>query len=286
MFPGSSFEEILTAYSIAGGTPLYLNKFIGKTWQHAVGETIFRKGEPLYEEVEFLLREEFKEPRNYFVILEALSLGKHKLSELINETGFDKSTLSRYISILNDLHITRKEIPITEKFPEKSRKGLYFINDNFFDFWFRFVFRNRALLEENRIEEVLARVSAGIPQMLSKNYENAARDIIKTEIARNNLPFEFDSYGRWWDNNNEIDLVAVNMSNDEILFAEVKWTNKPVGTNIFANLKKKSSFVDWGTGKRKEHFALFSKSGFTDEMEKLAKKENILLIKEDRLLAP
>jgi len=62
-----------------------------------IKEEILNKGQLLHEEVEFLLKEELKEPRNYFVILEALSLGKHKLSEIINETGFDKGTTSRYI---------------------------------------------------------------------------------------------------------------------------------------------------------------------------------------------
>jgi len=63
-FPSKSFEEILSVYSVVGGTPLYLNKFQGKNYLDAVEKEILRKGEPLYEEVEFLLREELKEPRN------------------------------------------------------------------------------------------------------------------------------------------------------------------------------------------------------------------------------
>ena len=113
VFPGKNFEEILSIYSIVGGTLLYLNKFRNKDYLDVVKKEILKKGQPLYEEVEFLLREELREPRNYFVILEALSLGKHKLSEIINETGFDKSTVSRYISILDSLQITKKETPIT-----------------------------------------------------------------------------------------------------------------------------------------------------------------------------
>ena len=72
MFPDKSFEEVLSIYSIAGGTPLYLNKFMGKSYIEVVKKEILQKGQPLYEEVEFLLREELKEPRNYFVILEVL----------------------------------------------------------------------------------------------------------------------------------------------------------------------------------------------------------------------
>jgi len=281
-FPGKSFDEILSIYSIVGGTPLYLNKFHGKNYLDVIKEEILKKGQPLYEEVEFLLREELKEPRNYFVILEALSLGKHKLSEIINETGFDKGTTSRYISILNSLQITRKEIPITEKIPEKSRKGIYEIDDNFFNFWFRFVFRNRSLLEENRINEVLLKIKEAMPSLQAKNYEKISGEILFNAILKKELPLTFEAYGRWWNKNAEIDLIAINSQTNEILFGEAKWSNKPVGSNVYKTLKKKSEKVDWGRENRKEYFALFNKTGFTAEMKKIAKEYKIYLFHKDK----
>lgn len=283
-FPGKSFDQILSIYSIVGGTPLYLNKFHGKNYLDVIKEEILKKGQPLYEEVEFLLREELKEPRNYFVILEALSLGKHKLSEIINETGFDKGTTSRYISILNSLQITRKEIPITERIPEKSRKGIYEIDDNFFSFWFRFVFRNRSLLEESRINEVALKIKNAISSLQAKNYEKVSGEILADAILNIDPHRRFETYGRWWDKNDEIDLIAINSQTNEILFGEVKWSNKPVGTNIYQALKKKSEKVDWGRKNRKEYFALFSKSGFTAEMKKIAKEDKIYLFHKDKLI--
>jgi len=283
LFPEKSFDEILTIYSTVGGTPPYLLKFCNKKYIDTVKQEIFQKGQPLYEEVEFLLREELKEPRNYFVILEALSLGKTKLSELINETGFDKSIVSRYISILDSLQITRKEIPVLVKIPEKSRKGLYFIDDNFFNFWFRFVFRNRALLEENRTNEVLGEMSKILPQFLARNYEKIAVEILQAAINNKKIPLNFERCGRWWDKNEEIDIVATNSRTNEILFGEVKWTNKKIGTNIYEDLKRKSQNVVWGKNKQKKYFALFSKNGFTENMIKLARKEKIYLFKKDIL---
>ena len=286
VFPNQAFDEILAVYSIVGGTPLYLNTFYGKNYLDVIREDILRKGQPLYEEVEFLLREELKEPRNYFVILEALSLGKHKLSEIVNETGFDKGTSSRYISILGSLQITRKEIPITEKMPEKSRKGIYVIDDNFFNFWFRLVFRNRSLLEENKITRVLSKVKEVMPELLAKNYERISGEILSNAILNEKIPVEFESYGRWWDRNEEIDLVALNNQTNEILFGEVKWSNKPVGTNIYEDLKKKSQRVEWGKKNRKEYFALFSKAGFTPNMRKIANEESVYLFHKDKLMYP
>jgi Predicted ATPase (AAA+ superfamily) len=284
MFPEKDFDEILSIYSMVGGTALYLNKFKNKPYLQVVRDEILKKGEPLYEEVEFLLREELKEPRNYFVILEAISLGKHRLSEIINETGFDKGTVSRYISILNDIQITKKEIPITEKIPEKSRKGIYVIEDNFVNAWFRFVFRNRSLLEENRTKEVLSKIEASMGELLSKNYEKIAGELLFETIATGRIKLRFDTFGRWWDKDAEMDLVAINSATNEILFGEVKWSNKKIGVNIYNELKEKAGTVTWGKKGRKEYFALFSKSGFTPDMLALAKKENILLFQKNNFL--
>ena len=286
VYPEKSFEDVLSVYSIVGGTPLYLDKFRNRSYLDVVKEEILRKGQPLYDEIEFLLREELREPRNYFVILEALSLGKHKLSEIINETGFDKGTSSRYISILDSLQITKKEIPVTEKMPEKSRKGIYTIDDNFFNFWFRFVFRNRSFLEENRITEVASRVKEAMPQLLAENYEKVSGEILLDAVLDQKFPLEFETYGRWWDRNEEIDLVALNRRTNEILFSEVKWSNKPVGTNVYEGLKEKSRKVEWGKKNRKEYFALFSRTGFTPDMEKTARKETVYLFHGDRFMDP
>ncbi len=287
-FPSKSFEEILSIYSVVGGTPLYLNKFQGKNYLDAIEKEILRKGEPLYEEVEFLLREELKEPRNYFAILQAISLGKHKLSEIINETGFDKGMVSRYLSILDSIQITKKEIPVTEKVPEKSRKGIYRIDDNFVRFWFRFVFRYRSLLEENRIDKVILKVREAMPSLLAENYERIACEIfMDVLIAGRDEAYPlagFEYCGRWWNKTREIDLVATNSQSNEIIFGEVKWSNKPVGTNIYEDLKRTSQAVDWGKQNRKEYFVLFSKSGFTPAMKAKAKKERVYLFHKDKLL--
>ncbi len=284
VFPARSFADCLTIYSVVGGNIAYLKNFEGggSIWK-VIADKMLRKDQFLYAEVEFLLREELREPRNYFAILLALSLGKTKLSEIINETGFDKGMASGYLSILNSLFITEKEIPVTEKAPEKSRKGIYRIADNYFNFWFRYIFRHKNEIEEGRADKVLALVKQSLIELQAKSYELAARDILLQSSFSGRIPMKVQELGRWWDKNEEIDLVALNAETNEILFGEVKWSKKPVGTDIYSRLKEKSPFVDWGKQRRQERYCLFSKSGFTPEMIKIAKNENVYLFHEDRL---
>lgn len=279
LFPKFNFEDKLLIYSTVGGTISYLLPFIGsKNIWSVIEKNILTKGQLLYEEVGFLLREELREPRNYFSILLSLALGKTRLFELMNDTGFDKSTLSSYLANLQQLLIVKKEVPITEKTPEKSRKGSYRISDNFFEFWFRYVFKNKGLLEEGKTKEVLNKIKNTKNELISKNYELFARDFVKTKIKN-----KYNSVGRWWEKEEEIDLVAINQKEKEILFGEVKWTNKFVGTDLLERLKEKAKKIEWNRSNRKEKYILFSKSGFTDNLKNLAKKESIYLVHQDKM---
>ena len=79
-------------------------------------------------------------------------------------------------------------------------------------------------------------------------------------------------------------MTFINREMDAILFGEVKWTGKPVGTDIYESLKQKASRVSWGTNTRKERYCLFSKTGFTDAMLKAARNDDVLLFQEGTLL--
>jgi hypothetical protein len=42
-----------------------------------------------------------------------------------------------YLKTLIDLGFVTKNVPITEKNPERSRKGLYYVSDNFIRYWLK-----------------------------------------------------------------------------------------------------------------------------------------------------
>jgi hypothetical protein len=44
--------------------------------------------------------------------------------------------------------------------------------------------------------------------------------------------------------------------------------------------------VDWNARKRKERFIIFSKSGFTESMLKLAKEKGIILVEGEEVVVP
>lgn len=283
-YPELSFDRRLELYSIAGGNPGYLNKLDpGLSLTDNIRENVLRPEAYLYNEVEFILREELREPRNYMAILKAIALGRNRISEICNETGMDKSALHKYLYILEDLHLIEKEVPVTEKNPLKSRKGIYRLRDRFFQFWFKYILQNKGAIEIGRTGFVLNKIRKDFNHLVAQNYEGVSRERLWDFSQQ---IFNFDKIGRWWKKDEEIDIIALNQDEKKILFGEVKWRNKPVGTNIYDNLRKKTDKVEWQREERKEYYCLFSKSGFTDAMIRLARQNKIFLFHKDVLIHP
>ena len=228
-FPKKSIEKQIEFYSILGGTPAYLLQFTDENLAENIKEKIVRRDAFLYNEVEFILREELKEPRQYFTILKEISSGKNRVNEISQATNIERSILSKYLSILEELKVIRREIPITEKHPHKSRKGMYKIKDNFFRFWFEFIFPYRGDIERDEIATIIQRINERIPQFVGYAFE----DVCKEAMCSKKMDFRFTRIGRWWHKDNEIDIVALNDETKEILFAECKWQkNKALRANL------------------------------------------------------
>jgi hypothetical protein len=283
-YPSADFRKRVEIYSVMGTIPAYLERIDPEaTIFRNIRTSILDRGSLLHNEVEFLLREELREPRNYFVILRSVAQGKRKLSEIINDTGFDKSYLSRYLDILKSIRLIEKEIPVTEKYPEKSRMGLYKLHDRFFTFWFKYVFPNRGRLEIGHMEYVLDKIRDSLSQHLSSVYEEVCRELCFRLMAERRL--HFTAIGKWWSKNEEIDILALDEEEKTAYFGECKWTRKKVGVDVFDALVKKSSLVDWNVGKRKDYFVIFSQCGFTEALEKLAKEKYLILVEGESLIS-
>lgn len=284
-FPDTDLQRRMEIYGVFGSIPAYLERFdAGGDIYDSIRDLILDRGSFLYNEVEFLLREELREPRNYFVILRAIAQGKRKMAEIINDTGFEKSHLSRYLDILRSLRFVDKEIPVTEQYPDKSKLGLYRLHDRFFAFWFRYVFPHRSRLEIGNIEYLLGKIRESFDQHLSLIYEDVCREFC-VDLFRSGQ-MTFTSIGRWWLKNEEIDLVALDEESDTIWFGECKWSTKPVGEDVYRDLQRKTMHVAWRSQNRRERFILFSKSGFTEGMIRLALQDGVVLIHGQNLTGP
>ena len=93
------------------------------------------------DELQTLLRIELREPSVYNSILEAISNGCNKIREIADRIHEEKSKCSKYMLTLQTLRLIEKCVPCTE--PETRKKGIYEITDNYYKFWYRFLFTNQ-----------------------------------------------------------------------------------------------------------------------------------------------
>ncbi len=94
---------------------------------------------------------------------------------------------------MRELDLVGKDVPVTEKNPAKSKKGLYKIKDNFFRFWFRFVFPNMSYIELGNYEVVLRSIRQGLDQFCSFVYEDVALEIVQDHIKTGRIKEEYSA---------------------------------------------------------------------------------------------
>ena len=257
---------------MTGGVPKYIELFSDKPdIYEAIRENVMSKNAFLYAEPEFLLQKEVTEIGNYFSLLKTIAAGNHKLGKIAAVMETPQTSLTKYLRILSELDLVEREVPVTEENPEKSKKGLYKIKDNFIRFWFRFVYPYQGMLEAGQVDYVMAKVRFSfIENHVSYVYEDICRDKV---WGFNGRDIEFNRVGRWWDNGNvEIDLVAYDSMGKDILFGECKYSVNKKGIDILQQLREKAKAVEWNRDARNERYVIFSRAGFTDELLKYAEE--------------
>lgn len=289
-FPDKSFEERIKIFSVSGGVPKYIEFFSNNlTLEENINDNILNKSGFLYEEPVFLLEKEVRETVNYFSIMRAVAMGNHKLSEIANALEQKTNHISPYLNILSDLFLIEKRVPVTENEPEKSRRGLYYIKDNFLEFWFKFVYPYKSEIELDNYTFVLEKLRRNfIDNHVSFIYERVCLEIFLNLCKTGKIDFNVSRIGSYWNTKStiQIDVVAIDENNKRIFAGECKFynSNKPVDMNVYADLIRKCAEVPEFKG-YEIVYGIFSKSGFDKRLKEIGINScNLILIDELHVL--
>ncbi len=286
-FPDYSDEDKAIAYSILGGIPHYLRQFDAKLSIEAnIKKKILTKSAQLYDEVEFLLHQELREPAVYITIIEAIAFGCNKYTEIGEKSHVDGTKLSSYLKNLVELGIVIRELPALSKEKDnvKRSQGEYVLADSFFRFYYSYVYPHKAELDTNNVESVWKYcIKDNLHHFASKAFENMSISYLRRLNGREALPCYFTSFARWWgkvtkkdekgkprSTSEEIDVVAVDMTGNIHLVGECKFTNAPFDLSQLNATKEKHPFA--GT----VQYYLFSLNGFTDAVIATAESDHTI----------
>ena len=280
-FPGRSRKELIEMYAITGGVPKYIEVFSeSKDIYHAIQRTVLNRSGYLYDEPHFLLQQEVSEIGSYFSVIRAIAAGNHKLAAISSALEVKATSLTKYLKTLIDLDILEREVPVTEEKPEKSKRGLYRIKDNYLRFWFAFVYPNMSFIESGNSRIVMDKIRRGlVTSHTAFVYEDVCREKMWELNAEDAWPFHFSRIGRTWDGDMEIDITALDPEGGNLILGECKYWQDPVGLNVLRDLEKKAESVSWEKQNRHVWYVLFSTGGFTEELKNHIKgQENVLLV--------
>ena len=250
-------------YGVTGGIPHYINKLdVESNLDEALLENLFSTSSYLFEEPENLLKQELREPAIYNSVISAIAAGASRSNEISTKVGLESGVCAKYLKVLLDLGILKKETPITEK---SGKKTIYVIDDNFFRFWYRFVPRNMSVISAGRMHPVYEQaVKRFYPDYMGLVFEKMCQEYL-LRYAKD-LPILLSNVGQWWGTDSktrrevQIDIVGAPVDGNEYLIGSCKYRNEKIGIEELELLRRYAAvFRQNGIF----HYYIFSKGGFT-----------------------
>ena len=236
--PDYSKEDLLALFTFTGGVAKYVNQLVdaGATDKDAMIRHIISPNSTFLTEGKNNLIEEFgKDYGTYFSILSCIARGKNTRSEIEDVIG--KEVGGYLTNLENEYELIGKRQPMFEQSANKNVR--YELDDVFYSFWFRFIFKYSYIIEiENygKLREIVERdytTFSGL--MLERWFHRVAME-----------SGDYTRLGRWWDRKgeNEIDMIGEDELEDKAVFYEIKRQKSDISIGL---LKKKAEVMLQGT---------------------------------------
>ncbi len=268
-----SDEDLLMLYGITGGNPEYVNYIdSGKSIQDNIESLFLDSAGPMYTVPILKATTDMRNPEVYDSIMYAVSTGTPKIREIMELSDIQSSaTCSTYLSNLIDLGIIVKMLPFNEK---TIRNGRYGLTDLSLRFWYAVVHENQSLIEYKSEGELY---SALVEHKFEGFIEDVFRAVCIQFIEENKGFFNMipGRSGPWWNNKDSIDHIVESQDGMSTMFCECRYHDSLVGMSVLKSLIRRSKSVEvFGT----RRYALFSKTGFTDELHEYSERNDITLV--------
>ncbi len=277
-FPHLSIEEKVIYYSTLGGIPQYLIQFdYSKDYESNLMEFILNKSSYLYNEPENYLKAQIEDLNFANRILSLLSKGDYNLERFHNKKVTTGEDLTLMIKKLENLNIISRRRSVGKSIV--SPWTFNRLEDNFFRFWYRFVYKNRGLIDMNMISYLIQnKIRRDLNSHIGYVFEEISMEFLKRLNAEYKLPFVFETIGSWIGYNptlrkpSQLDIVAT--SYDKVIVGECKWSQSLTSLEVLENLVKKSETLKY----KNKYYCLFSKAGYEQKVYDYVKNKDNFFI--------
>ena len=270
-----SLEDKVMLYSAFGGEPLFNSKIIEtESAVENIIELMVKENSFIELTINNLLSSELSKISNANDVLLAIALGAKKNEDIVTQAHLDSSAkLNPTLKYLLNMDLIEKRSPINDK--NNKKKTLYFIKNNAFRFYYRYIYRNYNSRNNMNPYDFYR-------EFIKDDFENKFIPLVFEDIAKqyllllntnsliNPLFTEIGSF--WFDDkkkriNGQFDVVSLDKNG--YTFYEVKYSKNKVSESVvheeISQLKKLN--IDY------YNLGFISKTGF-----ELKNKEEYRLI--------
>ncbi|MGM9832350.1 MAG: ATP-binding protein [Candidatus Limisoma sp.] len=214
--PDYNSDDLLALFSFTGGVAKYVGILVdaGATNKSRMIDHIISADSIFLGEGKATLIEEFgKDYGVYFSILSAIARGKTSRAEIEAVVGRE---IGGYLTKLEaEYEVISRQLPIFATSPGRNLR--YAIDDNFFSFWFRFIYKYNYMLEIENYE--------ALRTIINRDYDTFSGLMLERYFKRVMIESrQYTRIGSWWDRKgeNQIDIIAENELDNTVTFVEVK----------------------------------------------------------------
>ena len=287
--PSYSVDDLFRGYAVLGGIPYFWQGVnTRRSMTENLSTSILRSNGFLNDEAQSVLRQEFRDPATYNAILQTIAFGATSRNEIAQKSLVDSRTLTKYLSVLEDMDLVEKEFPVFTGPGQLGNvsQGLYRIADPYLKFWFRFLANNPTLImtRQEALSEWSAAVEPYFSDFASESFEEVCRQYLLRMRFAGKLSFRPTSLGRWWRDSTEIDIVGSDPERRHCLVAECKYRNEKIGTKVLKSLQTKCNQLPVAEEADFQYW-IFSRKGFEDSLLEVASSDPTLhLVSMEQLL--
>ncbi len=217
-----SLVDRARTYFICGGVPWYLSLFSSHcSVEMNIIENLLDPHAPLFQEPDFLLKEELRDVKNYYAVLMAIASGSATQIQISKFAGIDSRALHYYLKQLSGLGYISRRYPLTTNRPAQ-RHVRYVLDDPLLRFWFKFIFPNISYIAHAGGEKALQwRLKPHLDSYFGYCFERLCREALPRIYDKEGVNASFE-IGEYWDPGVQIDVVGVRDDNWTDL-GECKW---------------------------------------------------------------